>query len=64
MRFELDLFFLDQEGRVVGVRRRVPPRRLVWHRGAAAVLEIPSAQGGENAPPGDLELPCCLNEKR
>jgi uncharacterized membrane protein (UPF0127 family) len=52
MRFELDLFFLDRAGRVVAVRRGVPPSRVVWHRGAAAVLEIPSAQGGESAPRG------------
>ncbi|HWO46592.1 MAG TPA: DUF192 domain-containing protein [Solirubrobacterales bacterium] len=64
MRFCLDLYFLDREGRVVGVRRRVPPRRVVWQRGAAAVLEIPSAQGGETSPPGDLGLPCSPNEKR
>ncbi|MDQ3725465.1 MAG: DUF192 domain-containing protein [Actinomycetota bacterium] len=49
MRFELDLFFLDGEGRILAVRRRVPPRRVVWHRGAAAVLEIPAAEGGESA---------------
>jgi uncharacterized membrane protein (UPF0127 family) len=48
MRFELDLFFLDGEGRVLAVRRRVPPRRVVWHRGAAAVLEIPAEEGGES----------------
>jgi uncharacterized membrane protein (UPF0127 family) len=47
MRFELDLCFLDREGRALAVHRRVPPRRLRWHRGAAAVLEIPSPQGGE-----------------
>lgn len=42
MRFELDIFFLDGNGRVIEVKRRVPPRRLVWHRGASAILEIPS----------------------
>ena len=52
MRFELDLFFLDSGGAVVAVRRRVPPRRVVWQRGARAVLEIPSPEGGESAPPG------------
>jgi hypothetical protein len=35
--------------RPLAVRLRVPPRRLAWHRGAAAVLEIPSPQGGESA---------------
>ncbi|HET7416197.1 MAG TPA: DUF192 domain-containing protein [Solirubrobacterales bacterium] len=43
MRFELDLFFLDEEGRVIDGRRRVPPRRVAWCRGASAVLEIPSS---------------------
>jgi uncharacterized membrane protein (UPF0127 family) len=47
MRFELDLFFLDADGRVIAVRRKVPPRRVVWFRGASAVLEIPAAEGGE-----------------
>jgi uncharacterized membrane protein (UPF0127 family) len=51
MRFPLDLYFLDGEGRVVAVRRRVPPRRVVWKRGASAVLEIPSPQRGEFAAP-------------
>lgn len=48
MRFPLDLFFLDREGRVIAVRRRVPPRRIVWKRGARSVLEIPSPEGGES----------------
>lgn len=54
MRFELDVYFLDSGGRVISVRRRVPPRRIVWQRGAAAVLEIPAdcgkspGQGGES----------------
>lgn len=42
MRFQLDLVFLDRDGRELAIHRRVPPRRLRWHRGAAAVLEIPS----------------------
>jgi hypothetical protein len=45
MRFPLDLVFLDRSGRVLAVRRGVPPRRVAWHRGAHAVLELP--QGGE-----------------
>lgn len=52
MRFALDLFFLDRAGRVIAVRRRVPPRRVVWCRGAAAVLEKPAEEGGEFAAPG------------
>jgi uncharacterized membrane protein (UPF0127 family) len=47
MRFELDIFFLDDEGQAIEVRRRVPPRRVVWCRGASAVLEIPAGEGGE-----------------
>ncbi len=50
MRFALDLYFLDREGATLAVRRGVPPRRFVAHRGAAAVLEIPPA-GGEFAAP-------------
>ncbi len=49
MRFPLDLYFLDRQGTVLAVRRRVPPRRLAWCRGADAVLEIPSPPGGESA---------------
>jgi uncharacterized protein len=51
MRFELDLYFLGRDGEVIAVRRRVPPRRVVWRRGARAVLEIPSPEGGEIAMP-------------
>ena len=47
MRFALDVFFLDRAGRVIEVRRRVPPRRVLWCRGASAVLEIPAGVGGE-----------------
>lgn len=47
MRFELDVYFLDREGQVLSVRRRVSPRRLLWQRGARKVLEIPSSAGGE-----------------
>ena len=57
MRFALDVYFLDAEGRVLSVRRRIPPRRVLWQRGAAAVLEVPATcgnsagAGGESAPP-------------
>ena len=64
MRFALDVYFLDRYGRVISERRSVPPRRVIWQRGAAAVLEIPSAQGGEIGPPADLAPPCSPNEKR
>ncbi len=49
MRFDLDLVFLDRRDRTLAVFLRVPPGRLVWHAGAAAVLEIPSHEGGEFA---------------
>jgi len=52
MRFRLDLVFLDSRGRPLAVRADVPPCRIAWHRGAAAVLEIPSAPGGEFVSPG------------
>ena len=54
MRFDLDLVFLDREGAPLALRRRVPPRCVVWRRGAAAVLELPSRQGGESAAGRDL----------
>ena len=50
MRFQLDLVFLDGEGHPMSRRRRVPPRRLVWQRGAAAVLEIPARGGAAPSP--------------
>jgi uncharacterized membrane protein (UPF0127 family) len=43
MRFELDLVFLDPRERPLAILLGVPPRRLAWRRGAAAVLEIPSS---------------------
>jgi uncharacterized protein len=52
MRFALDVVFLDAAGEPLIVRRGVPPRRLAWCRGAAAVLEIPSPQGGESGGAG------------
>jgi uncharacterized protein len=42
MRFPLDLYFLGRDEEVLDVRRAVPPRRFVSHRGAAAVLELPA----------------------
>lgn len=52
MRFPLDLFFLDEGGALVAVHRRVPPRRLVYARNAASVLEVPSAAGESSGPAG------------
>lgn len=42
MRFDLDLVFLDGLGKVVELRRSVPPRRLARCPDAEAVLELPS----------------------
>lgn len=44
MRFRLDLLFLDAEGRVVELRRAVPPRRLLRCARAVAVLELPAPE--------------------
>jgi hypothetical protein len=55
MRFPLDLYFLDAEGRVLAVRRRVPPRRVLWRRGASAILEIPSPEEGRVCVARDLD---------
>jgi uncharacterized protein len=58
MRFGLDLYFLDRRGAVIHVAKQVPPRRVVRWRGAAAVLEIPSArrsQGFRSGRPGVSE---------
>lgn len=51
MRFELDLVFLDHDDKVLVIHRGVAPRHLLWHREAAAILEIPSPQGGEFGDP-------------
>jgi uncharacterized protein len=42
MRFALDILFVDAEGRVVELRRAVPPGRVVRCATASAVLELPS----------------------
>jgi uncharacterized protein len=47
MRFALDLYFLDERLSLLAVRREIPARRVVSHRGAGAVLEIPAGEGGE-----------------
>jgi uncharacterized membrane protein (UPF0127 family) len=47
MRFALDLFFLDQDGEAVAIRRGIGARRVISCRGARAVLEIPAGEGGE-----------------
>lgn len=50
MRFDLDVVFLDRAGRPLRVHRAVRPARLLWCRGAAAALELPSARGESAAP--------------
>lgn len=45
MRFSLDVWFLAADGTVLGMRRGVPPGRVVGHRAAAAVLELPASSG-------------------
>jgi uncharacterized protein len=42
MRFPLDVLFLDARDGLVAFHLAVGPRRFVSHRGAAAVLELPS----------------------
>lgn len=42
MRFALDIYFLGSGDEILDVRRAVPPRHFVAHRGAVAVLEIPA----------------------
>jgi uncharacterized membrane protein (UPF0127 family) len=42
MRFALDVWFLGCDGEPVGVRRALGPMRVVRHRAAAAVLEVPA----------------------
>jgi trehalose synthase len=49
MRFELDLLFLDRDGRPCSFRPRLPPRRLAWDRRASSVLELPWPSGARAA---------------
>lgn len=51
MRFALDLYFLDERLSLLIVSREIPARRVVSHRGASAVLEIPAGEGGEFSSP-------------
>ena len=44
MRFPMDVAFLDERGRELRVERCVPRRRVLWCRGAVAVLERPSVE--------------------
>jgi uncharacterized membrane protein (UPF0127 family) len=40
MRFPLDILFLELETGVVAIHLGIPPRRVLSHRGAGAVLEL------------------------
>lgn len=51
MRFDLDLYFLGRDGEPLWVRYRVPPWRLVRHREARSVLEVPSERGAPRRVP-------------
>ena len=42
MRFPIDVLFLDDERRVIELRRSVPPCRIMRCSNAIAVLELPS----------------------
>jgi uncharacterized membrane protein (UPF0127 family) len=64
MRFALDLVFLDGDEAALAVHLAVPPQRLLWERGAAAVLEIPAREGGEFGRRRDLGGQCCRTAKR
>lgn len=52
MRFQLDLYFLDERGDVVLVCRALSPRRFAICRRSVAVLELPAQEGGENLSAG------------
>jgi uncharacterized protein len=51
MRFPIDITFLDAGGRPLRVEPNVPPRRVLYERGAFAVLEEPSRPAGGSAGP-------------
>jgi uncharacterized membrane protein (UPF0127 family) len=51
MRFSLDIYFLDEDLSALAVHREIPARRVISHRGAGAVLEIPAGEGGEFSSP-------------
>jgi len=63
MRFDLDLVFLDRAGRAMRTVRGVGPGRIVSHRAASSVLELPAA-GGEPPRPTPGVRPCFRREKR
>jgi uncharacterized membrane protein (UPF0127 family) len=50
MRFVLDVVFLDDHGAVLRVERGVGPRRVLYCRGAFAVLETRAGEAGLFSP--------------
>ncbi len=44
MRFAIDVIFLDRARAPISIRPAVPRNRVVFQRGAAAVLELPTAR--------------------
>jgi uncharacterized membrane protein (UPF0127 family) len=46
MRFPLDILFLDEHGRVLRAELAVGPNRVLSHRHARAVLELPADEAG------------------
>lgn len=46
VRFEIDVAYLDGEGRVVAIKRRMKPWRIwvVWNAKAAMALELPAGR--------------------
>jgi Uncharacterized ACR, COG1430 len=61
MRFELDVYFLDRAGRVLSVRRRVPPCRFLWAEAPPQFWRFRQERGESLARQG-LSHPCFLNE--
>jgi uncharacterized membrane protein (UPF0127 family) len=50
MRFAIDVLFLDRSGRIVAIRRAVPPFRLVWG-GWHAHVAVEAAAGAFSSEP-------------
>jgi uncharacterized membrane protein (UPF0127 family) len=51
MRFQIDILFLDDGGTVLRVEHAVLPRRVVFCRGATAVIEANAGEGRRFSPP-------------
>jgi uncharacterized protein len=50
MRFALELIFIDRSGRVVELRRSVPPWRFACCPSACSVIELPSPEPEARSP--------------